>query len=138
MNKLGEENIYLSEEGRIYYIYFIWNKLKSVTLYLMIIYLKRIHSSPFFNLNVFHLFFYFYNFFFIIFLMLIFQYIYIQDLLLLEEQEGSVNFKFGVLYTKPSQLTDDEMLSNGKCWWFSNQTRFKKNIDRISIFYKTI
>jgi len=38
----------------------------------------------------------------------------LQDLLLLEEQEGSVNFKFGVLYTKPCQLTDDEMLSNGK------------------------
>ncbi|XP_050432904.1 GTPase-activating Rap/Ran-GAP domain-like protein 3 [Adelges cooleyi] len=35
-----------------------------------------------------------------------------KDLLLLEEQEGSVNFKFGVLYTKPNQLTDDEMLSN--------------------------
>lgn len=40
--------------------------------------------------------------------------VHVQDLLLLEEQEGSVNFKFGVLYTKPSQLTDDEMLSNGK------------------------
>lgn len=39
----------------------------------------------------------------------------LQDLLLLEEQEGSVNFKFGVLYMKPNQLTDDEMLSNGKC-----------------------
>lgn len=36
-----------------------------------------------------------------------------QDLLLLEEQEGSVNFKFGVLFTRPGQLTDDEMLSNG-------------------------
>ncbi|XP_065200520.1 GTPase-activating Rap/Ran-GAP domain-like protein 3 isoform X3 [Planococcus citri] len=35
-----------------------------------------------------------------------------KDLLLLEEQEGSVNFKFGVLYMKPNQLTDDEMLSN--------------------------
>ncbi|RZF36202.1 hypothetical protein LSTR_LSTR008528 [Laodelphax striatellus] len=35
-----------------------------------------------------------------------------KDLLLLEEQEGSVNFKFGVLYTKPGQHTDDEMLSN--------------------------
>ncbi|XP_049782229.1 GTPase-activating Rap/Ran-GAP domain-like protein 3 [Schistocerca cancellata] len=35
-----------------------------------------------------------------------------KDLLLLEEQEGSVNFKFGVLYTKPGQSTDDEMLSN--------------------------
>ncbi|KAJ1520953.1 hypothetical protein ONE63_004030 [Megalurothrips usitatus] len=35
-----------------------------------------------------------------------------KDLLLLEEQEGSVNFKFGVLYTKPQQVTDDEMFSN--------------------------
>nr|XP_018899479.1 PREDICTED: GTPase-activating Rap/Ran-GAP domain-like protein 3 isoform X2 [Bemisia tabaci] len=35
-----------------------------------------------------------------------------KDLLLLEEQEGSVNFKFGVLYTKPGQPTDDEMFSN--------------------------
>lgn len=34
--------------------------------------------------------------------------------MLLEEQEGSVNFKFGVLYTKPAQVSDDEMLSNGK------------------------
>ena len=36
-----------------------------------------------------------------------------QDLLLLEEQEGSVNFKFGVLYTRPGQNSDDEMFSNG-------------------------
>ena len=36
-----------------------------------------------------------------------------QDLLLLEEQEGSVNFKFGVIYAKEGQTTDDEMLSNG-------------------------
>ncbi|KAK7597669.1 hypothetical protein V9T40_009894 [Parthenolecanium corni] len=35
-----------------------------------------------------------------------------KDLLLLEEQEGSVNFKFGILYMRPHQLTDDEMLSN--------------------------
>ncbi|XP_033611418.1 GTPase-activating Rap/Ran-GAP domain-like protein 3 isoform X1 [Cryptotermes secundus] len=35
-----------------------------------------------------------------------------KDLLLLEEQEGSVNFKFGVLYTRPGQNTDDEMFSN--------------------------
>lgn len=35
-------------------------------------------------------------------------------MLLLEEQEGSVNFKFGILYMRPNQLTDDEMLSNGK------------------------
>ena len=28
--------------------------------------------------------------------------------------QGSVNFKFGVLYAKDGQLTDDEMFSNGK------------------------
>lgn len=28
--------------------------------------------------------------------------------------KGSVNFKFGVLFAKDGQLTDDEMLSNGK------------------------
>lgn len=38
----------------------------------------------------------------------------LQDLLLLEEQEGSVNFKFGVLYMLPGQTSDDEILSNGK------------------------
>lgn len=37
-----------------------------------------------------------------------------KDLLLLEEQEGSVNFKFGVVYMKGGQKCDDEMLSNGK------------------------
>lgn len=37
-----------------------------------------------------------------------------KDLLLLEEQEGSVNFKFGVVYMKAGQECDDEMLSNGK------------------------
>lgn len=37
-----------------------------------------------------------------------------KDLLLLEEQEGSVNFKFGVVYMKNGQSVDDEMLSNGK------------------------
>ncbi|KAH1022832.1 hypothetical protein HUJ04_012161 [Dendroctonus ponderosae] len=35
-----------------------------------------------------------------------------KDLLLLEEQEGSVNFKFGVIYMKQGQNSDDEMLSN--------------------------
>ncbi|NXF55302.1 GARL3 protein, partial [Oceanites oceanicus] len=35
-----------------------------------------------------------------------------KDLLVLEEQEGSVNFKFGVLYAKDGQLTDDEMFSH--------------------------
>ena len=36
-----------------------------------------------------------------------------RELLILEEQEGSVNFKFGIVYSKHGQLTDDEMLSNG-------------------------
>ncbi|CAG9783201.1 unnamed protein product [Diatraea saccharalis] len=36
-----------------------------------------------------------------------------KDILLLEEQEGSVNFKIGVMLMKPAQKTDDEMLSNG-------------------------
>ncbi|XP_055667355.1 uncharacterized protein LOC106112592 [Falco peregrinus] len=36
-----------------------------------------------------------------------------KDLLALEEQEGPVNFKFGVLYAKDGQLTDDEMFGNG-------------------------
>ncbi|XP_064458202.1 GTPase-activating Rap/Ran-GAP domain-like protein 3 isoform X3 [Ornithodoros turicata] len=35
-----------------------------------------------------------------------------KDLLLLEEQEGSVNFKFGILYAEAGQATDDEMFSN--------------------------
>lgn len=37
-----------------------------------------------------------------------------KELLVLEEQEGSVNFKFGVLYAKQGQTTDDEMFSNVK------------------------
>ncbi|XP_013183452.2 GTPase-activating Rap/Ran-GAP domain-like protein 3 [Amyelois transitella] len=37
-----------------------------------------------------------------------------KDILLLEEQEGSVNFKIGVMLMKPAQKTDDEMLSNEK------------------------
>ncbi|XP_048586836.1 GTPase-activating Rap/Ran-GAP domain-like protein 3 isoform X2 [Nematostella vectensis] len=35
-----------------------------------------------------------------------------QELLTLEEQEGSVNYKFGVLYAKAGQTSDDEMFSN--------------------------
>ncbi|XP_041974012.1 GTPase-activating Rap/Ran-GAP domain-like protein 3 [Aricia agestis] len=37
-----------------------------------------------------------------------------KDILLLEEQEGSVNFKIGVMIMLPGQKTDDEMLSNEK------------------------
>lgn len=35
-----------------------------------------------------------------------------KELLVLEEQEGSVNFKFGVIYAKHGQSTDDEMFGN--------------------------
>ncbi|EGD74356.1 hypothetical protein PTSG_06365 [Salpingoeca rosetta] len=35
-----------------------------------------------------------------------------KKLLTLEEQEGAVNFKIGILYAKPGQTTDDEMFSN--------------------------
>ncbi|CAC5375652.1 GTPase-activating Rap/Ran-GAP domain-like protein 3,Rap1 GTPase-activating protein 2 [Mytilus coruscus] len=35
-----------------------------------------------------------------------------KDLLVLEEQEGSVNFKFGVIYAKETQSCDDEFYSN--------------------------
>jgi hypothetical protein len=45
--------------------------------------------------------------------MLLYSVLLFQDLLLLEEQEGSVNFKFGILYTRPGQNSDDEMFSNG-------------------------
>lgn len=36
------------------------------------------------------------------------------ELLLLEEQEGAVNFKIGVLSAKAGQRTDDQMFSNKK------------------------
>lgn len=29
-----------------------------------------------------------------------------------------MNFKFGILYAKDGQLTDDEMFSNGECFTF--------------------
>ena len=37
-----------------------------------------------------------------------------KDFLTLEEQEGSINFKFGIIYAKTGQTTDNEMLSNSK------------------------
>lgn len=52
-----------------------------------------------------------------------------KDLLLLEEQEGSVNFKFGVIYMKQGQQSDDEILSNGKRLTL-------KNILYIKLFIK--
>lgn len=49
-----------------------------------------------------------------------------KDILLLEEQEGSVNFKIGIMLMRPGQKTDDEMLSNGKKFPWSTkwQERF--------------
>jgi hypothetical protein len=35
-----------------------------------------------------------------------------QDILWLEKQEGSLNFKFGVIFAKPGQIMDDELFSN--------------------------
>jgi hypothetical protein len=37
-----------------------------------------------------------------------------KDFLTLEEQEGAVNFKFGVIYATAGQATDNEMLSNSE------------------------
>lgn len=38
--------------------------------------------------------------------------------------QGSVNFKFGVLYAKAGQTTDDEMYSNGKTDLFLNRNSY--------------
>ena len=35
-----------------------------------------------------------------------------KDILWLEKQEGSMNFKFGVIYAKAGQIMDDELFSN--------------------------
>lgn len=35
-----------------------------------------------------------------------------KDILVLEEQEGSINFKFGVVYAKENQVSDEEFYSN--------------------------
>ena len=37
-----------------------------------------------------------------------------KDILWLEKQEGSMNFKFGVIYAKAGQIMDDELFSNEK------------------------
>ena len=38
-----------------------------------------------------------------------------KELVVLEDQEGSVNCKIGVIYALGDQITDAQMLSNG--WW---------------------
>lgn len=43
---------------------------------------------------------------------------YSQELTILEDQEGSVNCKFGVIYAKADQNTDAQMLSNGNNWYW--------------------
>ena len=35
-----------------------------------------------------------------------------KDILWLEKQEGSMNFKFGVIFAKAGQIMDDELFSN--------------------------
>ncbi|XP_014661632.1 PREDICTED: GTPase-activating Rap/Ran-GAP domain-like protein 3 [Priapulus caudatus] len=49
-----------------------------------------------------------------------------KDLLLLEEQEGSVNFKFGIVYAKAGQTSDDEFFSNE-----NGSEEFKRFIDLL-------
>lgn len=61
-----------------------------------------------------------------------------KDLLLLEEQEGSVNFKFGVVYMKAGQKCDDEMLSNGNIWATKTTTTLRKAERRNSWLYNAI
>lgn len=36
-----------------------------------------------------------------------------REILQLEEQEGSLDYKFGVVYCREGQTSDDEMYSNG-------------------------
>lgn len=59
----------------------------------------------------------------------------LQDLLLLEEQEGSVNFKFGVIYAKEGQTTDDEMLSNGNEFSTFFRSSKQENFFDLTIFF---
>lgn len=47
--------------------------------------------------------------------------------------QGSVNFKFGVLYAKDGQLTDDEMFSNGE-----HRRTFNNNLQYVSYFMKSL
>merc|ERR1719188_1219433 len=35
-----------------------------------------------------------------------------KDILWMEKQEGSMNFKFGIIYAKAGQIMDDELFSN--------------------------
>lgn len=51
--------------------------------------------------------------------------------------QGSVNFKFGVLYAKDGQLTDDEMFSNGRCLTFELLVLFKKKMLSSKLPLKT-
>eukprot|EP00039_Didymoeca_costata_P025638 m.14024 g.14024 ORF g.14024 m.14024 type:complete len:867 (-) comp4969_c0_seq1:62-2662(-) len=51
------------------------------------------------------------------------------ELLVVEEQEGAVNFKIGVLYAKAGQTTDDEMFSNEH--GSSNFEEFYKTLGQV-------
>ena len=55
-----------------------------------------------------------------------------QDILWLEKQEGSLNFKFGIIYAKPGQFMDDELLSNQ-----ANSTAFNNFLSLIGTYLFT-
>jgi hypothetical protein len=58
-----------------------------------------------------------------------------RELLVLEEQEGSINFKFGIVYAKNGQLTDDEMLSNGSKFRILNTLLVNFNLKIFNCFF---
>ena len=50
----------------------------------------------------------------------------------MEKQEGSLNFKFGIIYAKPGQFMDDELLSNQ-----ANSTAFNNFLSLIGTYLFT-
>ncbi|KAJ7415600.1 GTPase-activating Rap/Ran-GAP domain-like protein 3 isoform X4 [Willisornis vidua] len=53
-----------------------------------------------------------------------------------EIQKGSVNFKFGILYAKDGQLTDDEMFSNGLKIFATFFRNIIPNAENIKMFVR--
>ena len=45
-----------------------------------------------------------------------------KDILWLEKQEGSMNFKFGVILAKAGQIMDDELFSNESGGYYFSQS----------------
>ena len=52
-----------------------------------------------------------------------------KDILWMEKQEGSMNFKFGIIYAKAGQIMDDELFSNETGKIMNNL-----NFSRINLF----